>query len=169
MDKKHSSLAGLLRGRWAKSGMSLIEIMEALMIMSITAAAVTAIILQVVGLSNSSQWQNQAIALSEKNLEQVRGYYQINGWSGVSSIRTTVPCATGCYTNGTLTACATSCVDASSSCTTGFLVDTNPDMHQSVNISDPDASGRVSVDSWVSWMVKGVCQKTRAITYFYYY
>lgn len=65
--------------------MSLIETMIALSILMVIITTVTTLMVQINSLSNSIRLKNQAVASAQSSLEQVRGYYQTNGWNSLAT------------------------------------------------------------------------------------
>lgn len=155
---------------WAVKGMTLIETMIALMLMSVFSVAIVTMIVQVLSNSASAQLQNQAIALAEKNLEQVRTFYQSNGYVILAKVNDA--CPSGCFLDGNLTCASvgTSCIDGTaSSCSSGRVIRTDPYVSQSIKVSVDDISNRVAVDSWIAWTEKGTCRTNKVSTNFYNY
>ncbi len=66
-------------------GMSLIETMIALTILTVVITAVTTLMVQISALSNSAKLKSGAVAIAQNSLEQVRGYYQQNGWNSLAT------------------------------------------------------------------------------------
>lgn len=134
--------------------MSLIETMIALTILAVVIAAITSLIVQVNSFSNSTRLKSGAVALAQSSLEQVRGYYQQNGWSSLSTK------AGYCYKDGTLTSFTTT------DCATGNLILNTP-YSQAVQIST--LSPKITVAAYVYYNDKGVIKTVESDTYFYNY
>ncbi len=81
--------------------MSLIETMIALTILVVIITAVTSLMVQINSLSNSAKLKNEAVALAQSSLEQVRGFYQTNGWNSLDTY--TAPAFTDPVYNRTIT------------------------------------------------------------------
>ncbi|MBI3887450.1 prepilin-type N-terminal cleavage/methylation domain-containing protein [Candidatus Microgenomates bacterium] len=91
-----------------KKGMSLIESMLALMVLAVVVTTVTTLIVQIDALSNSTRMRTTAVLLAQDSLEQVRGYYQTNGWNALLN-KSGNGSVTGCYTDGTLATIPATC------------------------------------------------------------
>lgn len=145
-------------------GMSLIETMIALLVLSVIGTAVGAIITQAAAANNTARMRHQAIASSEEGLEQTRNFYQINGWIGLAGKGN----STGiCYGNGqliTTTGCILPPPDTSGCGADGAVLGNH---RRSVKIIT--SGNQVKVSSVVSWQDKQQCSKTVAETYFFNY
>jgi prepilin-type N-terminal cleavage/methylation domain-containing protein len=142
-----------------KLGFTLIEVMTALLILALVSTLVISISLQVTSMLNASKLRNQAVALSEQTLEQARGYYQQNGWAGLTSVYlTTYPTPT-CYTDGTFASRIISC---------GFTGISGTPFSQVVELTALDAT-QFNVEVTINWDLKGVTQTEQIVTYFYNY
>ena len=69
----------------SRRGVSLIEIMVALMILAVVGALIITLTLQILAATNSAKLRNKASSYAQQGLEQVRGYYQANGWASLAS------------------------------------------------------------------------------------
>lgn len=65
--------------------MTLIEAMVAMVVFAVVSSAMILLTLQILSTAFSSRQKNQAITYGEQMMEQVRGYYQVNGWAALSS------------------------------------------------------------------------------------
>lgn len=81
------------------SGMTLIETMVALLILAFIITAITTIIVQINALTNSARLRGGAVAQVQSTLEQVRGYYQQNGWNALAAAAGTTG-TPNCYGDG---------------------------------------------------------------------
>lgn len=152
LNKIKKSLPALLRAKRCRRGFTLIEAMLALMILAVVSTVIISLSLQVTSLVNSTKLKNQKIALSQQMLEQVRGYYQQNGWA---MLVTKAPSPT-CYTDGTLTTVA--------------VCDPTPLPSVQVKLTASGApTNQIKADVTVNWTWKGQSQNVAASTYFYYY
>jgi prepilin-type N-terminal cleavage/methylation domain-containing protein len=66
-----------------RPGFTLIEIIPALLILAVASTVIIFLSLQVTSLVNSTKLKNEKVALAQQMLEQVRGYYQANGYAGL--------------------------------------------------------------------------------------
>ena len=120
--------------------MSLIETMIALTILVVIITAVTSLMVQINSLSNSTRLKSGAVSLAQSSLEQVRGYYQQNGWAGLSG---KAPCFSTCPET----------IDQTYS--RSILITVN--------------GNQITVQSYIYWIEKGVSKTVESDTYFYNY
>ena len=129
-----------------RKGISLVETMIALAILTLVITAVIGIMVQIIALANSAKLRSGAVALAQENLEKTRGYYQTNGFTAF---------VTGCFADGTLT---TAGVCSPPGSVSGY--------YQYVTVTV--AGTQVLVRSYVYWMDKKI-YSVNTDTYFYAY
>lgn len=144
------------------AGLSLIETVVALLVLSVMGIAIVGLTVQINAATTSSALRNQASSYAEQALEQARGYYQVNRFQSTFA----KVCSTGCYADGLLSSCggASSCV---SSCTTGSVISGTP-FRRSIQVTQV-SSAQIRVTSKVSWTDRSQCQTITLDTYFYNY
>jgi prepilin-type N-terminal cleavage/methylation domain-containing protein len=134
-----------------RPGFTLIEIIPALLILAVASTVIVFLSLQVTSLVNSTKLKNEKVALAQQMLEQVRGYYQTNGYAGLVEKASST---TNCYTStDTQLASTTSCSP------------TPPYALVKLTLS----SGQVRVEAVVKWDWKGTTQTITEQTSFYNY
>ncbi len=152
-----------MQTRANKSGISIIETIVALMIISMIGASLLLLNVQIQSATNSANFKSFAESQAQKLIEQTRSTKNLEG--GTNSL---VP---GCYDDGSLDSGRSS---ASCSClTTGgtiqgkVLPSPNQQFKQYVNIID--ASGGKRVEAVVGWVEKQKNNCTKIITILYDY
>ncbi len=144
-----------------KGGFSLIETMVAMAILASISVAIVSLVLSVLSLSSFAKLKNQAIGLSEEGVEQVRNYFQNNGFSQLNSLSNNK-----CYSDGTLQIPINPCPIDPPNCLQG-VVTSNPLFNRSLFLSQ--SSGSVKVRSIVTWIDRGACRYSELDTYFFSY
>lgn len=135
-----------------KKGITIIETMIALFILALMGGAIISLTLQILAANNSAKLKNQKVALVQKLLEEVRGFYQNNSWLILSQKGTT---SGNCYgdinllNSGTTTACGLGCAGQE------IKIETN--------------LSQVKVTANVTWSDRGQCRQTSETTYYYNY
>lgn len=140
-------------------GFSMIETMVAMMILVIIGTAIMSLVLMAISANNSAKWRNQGIGLAEEGVEQVRAYFQANGFAKLNSMANSK-----CYTDGNLTTLVT--CPTGGDCATGQVA-ANAVFYRYVALTQP--SGAVKAQTIVSWKDRGVCRSTEVGEYFYSY
>lgn len=143
------------------AGLSLVETVIALLILTFVSTAVVLLTVQILSLTNSAKMKNQATTYAEQVLEQVRDFEVTYGWGGLAAKG-----PNGCYTDVvSWTAASGSCV---TDCSNPNLVVSSSDTRffRYVTITAP-AAGAIKVSAVVTWKDKGVCRNTTIDTYFY--
>ncbi|MBI3559112.1 prepilin-type N-terminal cleavage/methylation domain-containing protein [Candidatus Gottesmanbacteria bacterium] len=137
---------GLPAGR---QGITIIETMIALFILALMGGAIITLTLQILAANNSAKIKNQKVALVQKLLEEVRGFYQNNSWLTLSQKN-----SASCYfdTNWITNACA--------DCSTNTI-------GQSIQVTTN--ASQVTVTATVTWSDRGQCRQTSETTYYYNY
>lgn len=151
-----------------KKGFSLIETMVAMAILVTISAAIISLIISILSLTRSAKLKNQAVGLSEEGIEQVRSFFQDNGFSQLNSLANNK-----CYSDGSLqtqiSPCPTDPVSTTlnpPNCLQG-MVTSNPLFYRSVWLNQSSSS--VKVRSVVTWADRGFCKYTELDTYFFSY
>ncbi len=145
------------------AGISLIETVIALLILSVIGVAIVGLTIQIGAASTSASLRSQAASYAEQALEQARGYYQANRFQSTLA----KVCAGGCYADGYLSSCGAAAASCVSSCTTGYAIAATP-FYRSVQVSQV-SSAQIRVSAKVAWMDRSKCQTIALDTYFYNY
>lgn len=147
----------------SRAGISLIETVIALLILSVMGVAIVGVTLQIMGASNAAFLRNQATVTGEAGLEQARGYYQTNLFQ---SLLGKASCGT-CYADGNLGTCNVTCITPTGTCgSQGSQVGTSG-IYRSVSVTG--SGSQATVTSNVAWTDRGTCQKATFSTDFYSY
>lgn len=149
------------------SGITLIETMVAVFILSLTGTLIVALTLQVVTITNSAKLRNQAVTFAERGLEASRSYYQTSGWLAMSSLGS----ASGtCYDvngNWSNANCDDTCKDVASG---GSPSVNDSSFHFGyIKLTTDVAAGKIEVKSGVNWHDRDACKNLNLITYYYNY
>lgn len=156
-----------------KSGMSMIEAVIGLLILSLVSVAVTTLILSVLSLTNSSRLKNQSTTYAEQFIEQVRDYFQADGWSRLSDFGKNAPrCFISLWTEpypypGGGQTCENDRQNPQCNLAETALTGV-PNFYRYLIVTTSGTSF-VQVFSVVTWRDKGICKKTQVDTYFYNY
>lgn len=141
-----------------EGGFSMIETLVAMMILVIISSAIVAMILALVSANTSAKLRNQAVGYAEEGIEQVRNYFQANGWQSLNN-----QASNKCYTDGTL-ASQVAC-PASADCVTGPI----PSSVFFRYVWLTQGASQVKVQSIVSWRDRSVCLNSEVDTIFFSY
>lgn len=164
------SLQSLASPAGLKQGFSMIETMVALTILVIIGTAIISLTLTVISSNTTAKLRNQGLGFAEEGLEQVRNYFQTNGFQSLYGI------ANGtCYADGTLQTPISPCPDdpgipplpTPPDCLRGMATSNNS-FYRAVRLTRA-MDNSVVVRSVVTWNDRNACRYTEVGTYFYSY
>lgn len=139
-------------------GFSMIETMVALSILVIIGTAIITLVLTMIAANTTAKLRNQGLGFAEEGMEQLRNYFQTNGYQALNSLSNSK-----CYSDGTLQNPVSPC--PGTSCSTGQIAGSS--FYRYVELTQPN--GAVKAQSVVSWNDRGVCRSTEIDTNFYSY
>lgn len=149
-------------------GFSLVETMVAMAILLIIGTAIVSLLLTMISANNSAKLRNQGIGLAEEGVEQIRSFFQINGFAVLNGLANNK-----CYSEGTVPTPLGSCPSDPAlgnlqppNCLSG-AVTSNSSFYRSIWLTQP--GGAVKVRSVVTWTDRNTCRYTEVDTYFYSY
>ncbi len=156
-----------------QQGVSMIEAMVGMLILSVISAAVITLVLSVMSLTNSSRLKNQSTVYAEQLIEQTRDYFQNYGWSRLSDFGKNAPrCFISLWTEPYPYPGGGQTCDNDRQNPQCNLVETAltgvPNFYRYLIVTTSGTSS-VQVFSVVTWRDKGTCKKTQVDTYFYNY
>ncbi len=166
MVKGFFKAAGFLKGGVKfHRGLSLVEALVALMILTIVSTGIVLMSLQILALSYSSKLKNQSVSFAEDMIEQVRNFYQVNSWGALSNYGKN---GTQCYINLSWNPpSAGSCVSDCSN--NALLIPGQSTFYRYLQLTTTGTTS-ILVSVVVTWKDRGVCKlPTRIDTYYYNY
>lgn len=165
-------------------GFSMVETMVALTLLVIMGTAIISLMVTLISANNSAKRRSQAIGFAEEGVEQVRNYFQTNGFGALVSKANQYGSLGTCYGDGTLQPAGAFFIPvdctwslflfgglSAPSCGYGWAITESPNRSYGryVALFYSAAYQRVRVRSVVQWPERGVCQSTEVDTYFYSY
>lgn len=139
----------------SKKGITLIETVIAMAILTLIGGALAAIMLQASSANNAAKMRTQATELAQQNLENVRSYRSTYQWSGLSSKAPGGCSGAGVCNAGTAKLCGSDL----SSCPAGV----------SSYVQLCTCGSGVLAESYGTWSEKGVARSVKVQEYFYAY
>lgn len=140
------------------SGITLIETMIAVFILSLTGTLIVALTLQILTITNSAKLRNQAVTFAQRGLEASRSYYQQYAWLDLSTKGNPATCYDP-NGNWAVSLCADDCNDT--------LVSDSTFHHGYIKLTT--TGSKIEVKSSVSWLDRGNCRNLNFVTYYYNY
>lgn len=148
----------------------MVETLVALLILVVIGAAVTSLVLTAVSTNDAAKRKNQGSVLAEEGLEQVRAYFQTNGFLQLYN-----QADNKCYPDGTSLANSFAVCPAdpaaiqlvSPNCLSGAAT-SDGSFYRSVWLTRA-GSNQVKARSVVTWEDRGMCRYTEVGTYFFFY
>lgn len=149
----------LMKNRAYQRGVSLVETIIALVILSTIGVALMALNVQIQSATNSSRSKSFAESQAQKMIEQARNQRKING--GVAGL------PDGCYADGNMTPGSGSCVCGTTGAMGGDALPGFPQFKTYVKISTLGAGKEITAN--VGWKDKSrnVCTKIITVLYDY--
>lgn len=141
-----------------RDGLSLVETVIALLILTFVSTAILLLTIQILSLTNLAKQKNKATTYAEQILEQVRDYEVTSGFGSLKM---------GCYTdvvtnNWGQTPFATCLPDCSNA---NLFISPENKFYRYVTVT-PSGTG-VKVSAVVAWKDKNTCKNTIIDTYYY--
>lgn len=158
-----------VKSKKLQSGVGLIEAMVAMMILTVVTTSVIYMVLSVLALTYSSRLKTQATGYSEQSIEQVREFFQTNGWVALSNKGKNGPlCYKSVWTEfQPATTCVSDAVDPA--CNISDLAITGTNFYRYFLV-ETIGNRSVKVTSVVTWKERDVCKPaTKLETYFFNY
>ena len=142
-----------------QTGMTLIETVLAMALLAIISTAIIGLAVQVLSNAAANKQKNAAANLAEQSLEQIRYIYQSQGWKPLSLRASATPGT--CYNDLSALTTGDGCID---NCT---KPNNAGNFFRYGRLTLNSALSQVKVESVVTWLEKGQCQRLQTDTYFY--
>ncbi len=146
------------------SGISLIETMIALLVLSMAGAVIILLTIQILAANNNAKLRNRAAVLAEQSIEQVRDYYQNNKYASLAGNGSL---AGRCYRDGTLVGEIPCTPTGYLSCYPTSCVAVETFFRRQVKLVNEGSRVKATVVIW--WLDKGDQRDVTLETYFYNY
>lgn len=168
MHRNVSKKSKIKSQKYSAAGFSLVETMVAMAIFLIIGTAIISLLLAMISASNSAKLRNQGVGLAEEGTEQIRSYFQTNGFAALNGLANDK-----CYSEGTVPTPLGSCpLDPAvaslvpPNCLQGAVTG-NSLFYRSIWLTR--SGGAVKARSVATWTDRNTCRYTEVGTYFYSY